>query len=308
MKKTVIEIVNEKILEKLEKGINPWRKTWKRLPDGNYINRPINYYSGKPYNGINAVLLEPGQYLTFNQIKQLGGILKKGSEGQVVVYYKIDNKKNIDSETEDKQTFILRYYLVFNLQDTENCREIKGRKEQITLPEVATSKEIDAMVKEFCKNTRLEIISSGSDKAFYQPTFHKIRIPNVSQFESLPDYYATLFHEMAHSTGHKDLLDRGLETRKETDVYAKEELIAEITSAYMLNHLNIDNDDLLKNQVAYLKNWADHLKGNTSNRFIVNATKQAEKAFEFIIEKSKPAEEFKKRMIYRRKTPKNKKK
>lgn len=289
----VVEIVNEKIIEKLENGVNPWVKPWV-TSGGCALNRPMNYISNKAYSGINVALLEPGYYLTFKQISELGGNVKKGAKSHIVVFSKTVNYKDKEEqpdgtvkETENKG-FVLNYYRVFALEDTEGCREIKNREEQKEYGyfETATAEEIDQIVVDYCKRTNLKLEQIEQSSAYYQPIIDKVTLPLTKQFKSTNEYYSTLFHELGHSTGHSSRLNRGLDKElafKGSQSYSKEELIAEITATYCMNHLNLETDETISNSASYLKGWAEHLRGNTANWFIINATTSAEKAYKMIL-------------------------
>lgn len=282
MGKSVIEIVNEKIIEKLENGVNPWRKTWV-TSGGIKTNEPKNYITNKAYSGINYVLLEPGYYVTFKQCQDLGGTIKKGVKGNLIVYSAPYEK---ETDEEIKKGFVLRYYYVFRLEDCENIREIKTRPfENVEYSNTMTNATIDAIIVDYTKREKLNMKNIEQDRAYYNHTRDMVVLPLTKQFENVSEYYSTVFHELGHSTGHHTRLNReGISGMNYfgSEKYSKEELIAEITSAYCMNYCNIETNATLENSVAYLKGWAKHLKGNTANYFIMNATTHAEKAFKMI--------------------------
>lgn len=286
MKKSVVEIVNEKIIEKLENGVNPWRKTWV-TSGGVRTNTPMNYISNKPYNGINYALLEPGYYMTFNQCKNLGGNIKKGAKGHLVIFSApIENK---EEEEDKKARFVLRYYYVFSIEDCENFKAIKTREKPKEQAYFETKKigEIENLINDYITREKLKKLQNlEQSRAYYKPSTDEIVLPLVKQFENVEEYYSALFHELAHSTGHRSRLNReGIETVNYfgSEKYSKEELIAEITSTYCLNFCNLETDSTISNSTAYLKSWAEKLKGNTANYFIMNATTHAEKAYKLIM-------------------------
>lgn len=296
VKKSVIEIVNQKIIEKLESGVNPWIKGWVTA-GGVRTNQPKNYISNKAYTGINNVLLDAGYYLTFKQIQDLGGKVKAGAKGNMVIFTKQLKKeeKKQDGTTEEKYSFMLRYYHVFNLSDTTGCREIKHREkaEEVEYNEKMESIEsIESVLNNYINNNKITYHEMEQDKAFYNPSLDKVVLPLKKQFNNINAYYSTKFHELAHSTGHKKRLNRLSEIANfGSQSYSKEELIAEITSAYLLTNFNIDTEATINNNVSYLKGWASHLKGNTTNYFIMSATTEANKAYKMILDKKAEAEE-----------------
>ena len=296
----ILKMVSDKIIEKLEKGVNPWRKPW-AYPTAEPCakNMAVNYYTNRAYSGINQVILDEGFYLSAKEIAELGGKIKKGAKGHIIVfsapknYYVKEEQEDeetgeISTEWKVKKSFILKYYYVFKLEDTEGCREIKGRSlEPIKKPVVAENRDEKAenIVKDYVARALLDLKEMASDRAYYRPSLHQVVVPQNKQFKEGAEYYSTLFHELTHSTGHKTLLNReGIADNDGfgSEKYAKEELIAEIGSAYALNYLGINTEESDNNSVAYLKSWADALKGKEASWFIINATTKAAEAFKMI--------------------------
>lgn len=123
-----------------------------------------------------------------------------------------------------------------------------------------------------------------SDKAFYLPTADYIQVPCKEQYQNIEEFYSTLFHEMVHSTGHKSRLDRKDIKDclyKGDENYSKEELTAELGSAFLINMLDIETEKSFKNSSAYIQSWLRVLKNDT--HFIVSASSRAEKAVNYIL-------------------------
>ena len=123
-----------------------------------------------------------------------------------------------------------------------------------------------------------------SNKAFYSPASDKVVVPLKEQYQNINEYYSTTFHELTHSTGHKTRLDRlenGVVAAFGSETYSKEELVAEMGSANILNILGIETQQTFKNSAAYIQNWLQVLKND--NKFIVSAASKAEKAVNFIL-------------------------
>ncbi len=119
---SVYEIITSQILAELEKGEAPWRKPWRTLPSVNLITK-------KPYRGINVFLLALQGYgsqfwLTFNQAKQLGGNVRKGEHGTKIVFWKFYETEATDGEIEERKFAFLRYFTVFNLEQTEGLKAL----------------------------------------------------------------------------------------------------------------------------------------------------------------------------------------
>lgn len=276
---SVYEIVTDRIITAMEQGIVPWQKPW------GTDTLPINFVSKKHYNGINILLLGINSYTcpywaTYKQITELGGIVKKGEHGTPVVFWKVipvKGKDNIEGEdlNEKNQTrFLLRYYLVFNLEQTEGI-------------EIPVTKKIDKIdtCEKFITNTSsrfANIKHENQTKACYNSTKDEINVPHINQFINSPEYYSTLFHEIIHSTGHESRLGRFKEENSDhifgSESYSKEELIAEIGATFLCHRNGIENT--VKNSAAYIQNWLQVLKND--KRMIVFAASQAQKATEYI--------------------------
>ena len=276
----VNEIITNKIIDELSKGNIPWRKTWKG-------QRAVNYISRKEYRGMNLMLLPlPGEYLTFKQCQSVGGKVKKGEKSSMIIYWNFTKVKDgVDASGKDitKEVPFLKYYNVFHLSQCENI--------DTKLPEYAArnNNEIIADAEEIvnrynAKNATLEILNvNGSDRAYYSPGMDQIVVPEISQFDGSREYYATLFHEMVHSTGHKSRLDRFSEQKSHSfgsRDYSKEELIAEIGSAFLSNSIGIDTEELFKNTVGYIQSWLQVLKNDAN--FVISAAGKAQKAVDLI--------------------------
>lgn len=277
----VYEYVTNKIMEQLNQGIIPWQKPWKSGFAMNYITR-------KPYRGINLFLLEkPGEYLTFNQIKSLGGYIKKGAKANMVVFFKVVNKAVEGAETlesNSKKYFILRYYKVFHLDDVEG---IESKLEKFDNDPIEAAENVINGYKD-CP----VIINDNPGKAFYRPSDDIINVPPISAYPVREEYYSTLFHECVHSTGHKSRLDRFSNENKEAafggEEYSKEELVAEMGAAMLCGVCRIENLTI-KNSANYIGSWLKRLKED--NRFLVYAAAQAQKAVDYILGSSETGEE-----------------
>jgi len=269
-KKTVYEIVTEQIIEKLKQGEIPWRKPWNSYP-------AVNWVTQKPYRGINQLLLEPGEYATWNQIKKAGGHVKKGAKSHMVTFWKFIEVKNEDAEEEGavKTIPLLRYYRVFNIKDCEGI-ESKRKIETFDHDPIERAEEI----KEGYRDCPPIIFAPGS--AFYHPADDIISIPEIKDFAKAEEFYSTLFHEMVHSTGHKKRLGRNGVTKLSafgSHEYSKEELVAEIGAAMLCGLAGIEQVTI-DNSAAYIQNWLRVLSNDS--KFIVSAASQAQKAVDYI--------------------------
>jgi antirestriction protein ArdC len=297
---SVYEIVTDRIVKAIEEGVSPWRKPWAAAGsrfsfNGKPVTGPVNATTGKPYRGVNVLLLSLGgfndpRWLTFKQAQTLGGTVKKGEKGTPIVFWKWVEVKP-DTQTEEtgeetqntptgKRVPILRYYTVFNVEQCEGFKTLKPLVE--TKPTGKTLTPIEAAEGILSGNKNNVEVKHGGDKAFYSPLGDFIGMPHVEQFESMEAYYATRFHEEGHATGHGTRLNRpGIVNFNGfgTDTYSREELVAELTSAFLCAVAGIDSN--LDQSAAYLKGWLKPLKGDP--KMIVIAAGQAQKAADFIL-------------------------
>ena len=270
---SVYEIVTNKIIDELEKGNIPWRKPWRT--EGNAINQ----ITRKAYRGINSLLLSGGEYLTFKQITELNGKVKKGEKSHLVVFWKQLEIENDDGE--QKTIPLLRYYNVFSIHQTEG---INSKLPPIELDDINPIEKAENIVTEYTNRENIKIINNDINGAFYRPSDDIINLPKIKQFENSEKYYSTAFHEMAHSTGHEKRLNR---LKKQaafgSESYSKEELVAEISSAYMCEFAGLDTGKTIENTAAYINSWKKRLKEDS--KLIVLAAGAAEKATEYILSK-----------------------
>jgi antirestriction protein ArdC len=269
---SVYEIITNQILAELEKGEVPWRKPWHTLPPANLITK-------KPYRGINVFLLAFAGYgsqfwLTFNQAKQLGGNVRKGEHGTKIVFWKCNHyeTETEDGGTEERKSAFLRYYTVFNLEQTE------GLSALLTLPPAFPIESAEEIVKGMPNPPAFQ----QDARAAYIPSQDVVTMPSRTAFHSQAEYYSTLFHELTHATGHAKRLARdAFDTPKQfaSESYSKEELIAEMGSAMLCGVAGIEQKTLA-NSAAYLKSWIARLKADS--KLVIAAASAAQKAADYI--------------------------
>jgi antirestriction protein ArdC len=266
------ERITERIVSLLEQGTVPWHKPWKVK-----TGLPRNLISKKPYRGINVFLLmamsyESPLWLTFRQAIQLGGNVKKGEKSCPVVFWKRMETEDKESG-EPKKAPLLRLYHVFN---AAQCEGLKNAPEEIPLP-VTKPAEIVA------KMPQPPVVKHGMAQAFYSPTDDCVGMPERERFESEASYFAALFHELIHATGHEKRLKRTSITERNgygSDPYCKEELIAELGSAFLCGYTDIV-DRTIDNSAAYVEGWLKQFQNDRT--LIVSAAAQAQKAADFIL-------------------------
>ena len=266
------EITN-RIMEQMEGGIIPWQKPW--VSAGSCIS----YATGKPYSLLNQMLLgRPGEYATFKQIQAAGGHVRKGEKASMVVFWKWIEQE--DEETgEKKEIPFLRYYNVFHI---DQCEGLKARHAEPLPQAVNPDQQAEAIIANYLRTSGVKLHHEQGDRAFYRPSSDSITLPLLAQFRETAEYYRTAFHEMVHSTGHKDRLDRLEKTAFfGSEAYSKEELIAEIGAAALVNHVELETAHSFRNNAAYVQNWLQVLRND--KRFIVSAAGKAEKAVKLIL-------------------------
>lgn len=269
MSKKIYEIITNQIIEKLEEGTIPWEMPFNR-------GIAVNHVTQKPYRGINAWLLDGGEYATFKQIKDSGGKVKKGSKSQIVIFWKMIDGE--DEETgEEIKIPLARYYKVFKIGEQTEGIEPKQKHEEHEHDPIKTAEEILNNYKDCPSYT------SNSGSAYYRPADDIVNVPPKKDFSDINAYYSTFYHEIVHSTGHKERLNRpgvsnfnGFGTEK----YSKEELVAELGASMLCGVAGIENSTLDRS-ASYIKSWLQVLKND--NTFVINASQQAQKAVDLIL-------------------------
>lgn len=274
----VYAIVTNAIIEQLEKGIIPWKQSW--LSEG-----PKRMTTGKTYRGINRLLLGTvasvygsDLFLTWNDIQATNGKVRKGERGHLVVFYKpyqVKTKKLNDKGEEVeviKNVPILRYSKVWNINQVDGIEaKVVDNKNEV-LPEAETVAG-DYLNRESIK------VTLGNPA--YWPMKDQITMPLMSKFDSSNEYYSTLFHEIAHSTGAEKRLNRnnGVMNSFGDQTYSKEELVAEIAACFLSANSGIDYK--IDNSVAYLQSWLRALKNDKT--MVVSAASEAQKATDYVL-------------------------
>lgn len=310
----IYKMITDKIIKMLKSTkASDYKKTWE--DDAFFI--PLNFDSKKPYRGVNRMLLQERiglteafanpYFLTFKQIKKHKGTLKKGAKGYEVVYYSIryvvpadknSGRKAYSSTnahkvidfidkhklSEDIVTRIpmIRYYNVYNGASIEGI-DFQLDKLQIgrAVPDTASENQAAALIVENYPNP--PAIKHEGNQAYYSPSGDYVKMPKKEQFDSINDYYRTLFHELTHSTGHNKRLNRGIHLMLEKEDYAKEELVAEFGAVFLSAWAGImwyNN----KNHAAYLKSWNSAIKeAENDNKFLMKAASLAQAATDYIL-------------------------
>jgi antirestriction protein ArdC len=278
----VYEIVTERILDYISaNGVLPWRKPW-------HTSTPKNLVSKKAYRGVNVFLLgmqrfTSSYFVTYKQAAAKGGQVRKGEKSTPVIFWKMLDK-GTDAKGRKQLIPLLRYYNVFNVTQCDG----------IVAPEEHTStlfEPIEACERIVSGWEGKPPIVHGGGRACYSPSEDLISMPVRESFGKVEEYYSTLFHEMVHSTGHKDRLAREGITNPikfASHNYSFEELVAECGAAFLCGHAGIV-DHTIDNSAAYIANWVSKLKSEP--KWIVDAAGKAAKASDLILGMSAKAEE-----------------
>jgi len=267
---TVYDLVTEEILKQLEAGTVPWRKPWNAITG---IPKRLGSEKLEPYRGINVWLLAHAPYaspywITFRGAKRLGGYVKAGEKGRLVVYFgPAKSRKGAEEseESEERPNYILRYYKVFNSEQCVFPEALQTRIDACITPAENTHVPIEAceaVLEKYLSSVSPPSLGHGGNRACYSPSADSIQMPSKESFESPAEYYSTLFHEMAHSTGHRSRLNR---EELENPVsfgshdYSREELTAEFAAAFLCGTAGIDGATI-ENSAAYIANWSRKLR------------------------------------------------
>ena len=280
----VYERITQAIIEQLDNGIIPWQRPWTGTADG-----AINYVTRRPYSFLNQMLLgRPGEWLTWKQITERGGHVKKGSKGSMVVYSdtfcpkELKGKVDENGESEEKLIHMLKYYYVYNIADVEG---IQSKITSLPTTTLEPNEMAENIINDYIAREGITFYNQKpSNSAFYRPSDDCVTVPMLAQYQQVEEYYSTCFHEFTHSTMLQKRCNRRAEDEKArfgSDSYAREELVAEIGAAFLVNHCNMDSEKAFKNSVAYLQGWRNHIAKD--NRLIVTAAAKAEAAAKYIL-------------------------
>jgi antirestriction protein ArdC len=259
------EIISDRIGALLEQGTIPWRKPWNATTD---FPRNIE---GRRYSGINVfMLMAQGHgspfWMTFKQARERGGSVTKGSKGTPVVFWSFVKKpvEQEDGTFKVREIPFLKWFTVFNLSQTENVKPTKAMLASEAAQGTVAPDPIEAAEAIVAgMPTPPTIDFNGGNRAFYRPATDSISMPAKASFTSADEMYSTLFHEIAHSTGHKSRLARKTMTSEWTgfgsEEYSREELVAEFTAAFLAGEAGT-LPATIENSTAYIQNWLKAIK------------------------------------------------
>jgi antirestriction protein ArdC len=278
--------ITDKIIAELEQGIVPWVQPWTSGKQLSPLGLPINGLTRRSYCGINILLLWSAledrgfaspYWVTFKQCIAMGGSVRKGEKGTHVYFADrfVPQKEKARAEKDGDEAnsiAFLKRYTVFNSEQCDGLPKGLIAKAE-PKPEWQIVPEAEALIAATGADFRI-----GGDQAFYVPSEDFIRIPNQTAYADQINWYRTAFHELGHWTGHKTRLDRNLTTKFGTVDYAREELVAEMATAFVCASLGIVPT---VRHADYIGNWLKVLKEDA--KAIVRAASLASKASDFIL-------------------------
>lgn len=280
--------VTNKIVTALQSGAVPfWRQTWAK---SEHTGAPTSAVSGKPYRGINFVLLsllghQSKWFATYNGWRSLGGQVRRGERGTTAILYKPVTKKKVNEEgDEETSSFaLMKTFTLFHISqvdgDLKQFRDTKEPEDGSTFVDYGPAEEVFAA-------TGAEV-RFGGGRAFYSPSEDYIQLPPKASFEKAHEYYSVLAHETTHWSGHESRLNRLKKfARFGDEAYAVEELVAELGAAFLSTELGVPQSDDLSNVTAYLGHWLKVLQRDHSAIF--TAASSASKAADFVLGFSRP--------------------
>lgn len=280
--------VAETLIAMMREGVAPWSKPWVCSSTLD-PNSPHNGSTGRHYRGFNRLYLgmvmhangwtDP-RFVTFNQCRNMGGKVVKGSKGTPVIFNSpMEKKDKATGEVVDRY-WVLKRFVVFNAAQVEGI-EWEPLLDPVD-PDLFDAHDDAQHLADSWFEAEGISLSHGGDRACYSPLFDSIQMPHGADFTTPEHYYQTLFHEMIHSSGHSSRMDRlDLDTFG-SENYAKEELVAEIGAAMLYATAGLDRD-LMEHSAAYLKAWADRLEDDPG--ILVTAANAAERAANYVMER-----------------------
>lgn len=288
----------QEFLNALKEDTIPWEKGWAST------GIPQNAVSAASYHGLNAVILSmeahkrgytDARWCTYKQAKNQGWQVMRGEKGcQIEFWSMYDTEKKAKlkpqdvkrlQETLSREEYMERvkplanYYTVFNAEQIQGVPKVTVVNDINDMQEAALIQRRDTLLE----NMNLDFVSGG-DRAFYSPSMDRITMPEISQFKNVYAYMSTLLHEAGHATGHEDRLGRDIKNAFGTENYAREELRAEIASAFVSQSIGMENErQYVDNHRAYIQDWISVLEKNPEELF--KAIKDAEQIADYLIEK-----------------------
>jgi len=271
--------ITDKLVEAIESGADSWVKCW---AGADLSSSPHNPVTGTEYRGMNSMWLwlvasdmgyGTNRWGTLRNIKAQGGKVRKGEKGTKICFWKPCFREN-DQGERVVSGFYCKAWTVFNFDQADGMPEAEGCTGQ--------TGDLDGVAQAYLDGEGIDVRFGGA-RAYYRPSTDHIHMPHQSAFTSDSEFTSTLFHEIAHSTGHKSRLDRLEPASFGSHAYSFEELVAEFTAVFMMAQLGLleEHDATFRNSAAYLRSWSKRLRDNPD--WAARAAQKAQKACERIL-------------------------
>ena len=278
--------ITDRIVAELERGVRPWMQPW-RSGSGNGVTRPLRH-NGLPYSGMNVLLLwsetaargfASPVWMTFKQAIELGGAVRRGETGSMVVFASRFKKTETDAAGDmiDREIPFLKSYTVFNAEQIDGLPANDRNQSELACDSI---ERIDHADRFFAQTGA--VIRHGGDRAYYSPATDHIQMPAFATFHDGASYVATLSHEAAHWTAAPHRVNRDLSRYgKDRSERAREELIAELGSCFLSADLGIAPElEPRPDHASYLASWLEVLSND--KRFIFSAASHAQRAVAYL--------------------------
>jgi len=286
-KQSLYQEVTDKIIAELEAGRVPWVQPWGSAGINASLGLPQNAATGRKYSGINILILwgavtERGftgqRWLTFRQALGLGGHVRKGEKGTTVVYADrfIPNGERARAEEAGEEPEAIAFLKRFTVFNTDQCEDLPAEASAAAPPPLLENlilPEAEALIRATGADIRI-----GGDRAFYVPSADFIQVPPPSAYFEPINWHRTVFHELGHYSGHSSRLNRDLSGAFGSAAYAREELVAEMTGAFVCAALSIVPT---VRHADYLGSWLEVLRED--NRAVIRAASAASKATDYLL-------------------------
>ncbi len=285
MRSDLYQTVTDKIISDLESGRLPWVQPWSNRASGGL---PINATTRRAYSGINVLLLwgsaqvagySAQSWLTYKQAQAVGAQVRKGEKATTIYYADrfVPKAEHAKPKEDQRAVYFLKSYSVFNVAQCDGIAE----PDHVPMPERQAIERAEQVIADTGAH-----ISVGGDVACFVPSLDLIKLPPQQAFSEQINYYRTAFHELGHWTGHASRLDRAYGKRFGDTAYAREELVAEMSSAFVCASLDIQPT---VRHADYIASWLEVLRGD--NKAIFTAASHASKAADYILKTSAQAEQ-----------------
>ena len=275
------ERIAHQIVTQMAEGVLPWHRPWAVNPNAR-VSKPLRE-NAVAYQGINVLILwsaaiDKGYaspfWMTYRQAQSIGAQVRKGERATHIVFAKTAKKKETDEYGDETEVLlpVRRVYAVFNTDQIDGLPD----KYVPEIPDVNPDAR-DAACQAWIDSLGIEI-RYGGQRAYYAPGPDRVQMPPFETFESSQTFHSTLLHELTHSTGHRDRLDR-LRGRIDDRARAREELVAELGSAFLCADLGIASSPRA-DHASYIASWSELL--TEEPRAVFDAATRAQQAAEFL--------------------------